>query len=448
MFRELGPTYSRHDRGSSPEVQKPIPDLEIGNLLAAIGNHEAKAILLVSMQAGRIYTRADLGRLLRQIQDNNGWNLEPTVLLSYCQYSLVPIGLVAQEVIDPDMNTFGFVKTSYGSEYGDALAGSLLAFSERHPLYSLRQVFASTHVPRHTKDTIDNEQDQSIRATHQRIKILRALTTEDLPISIRGLEMTTRISSNVITNHLLELARGGLVIYNPASQGRPRVEYDISSTILDSPPVSLRSNHTLTQRVYDLLPNVNKFPITAKQITNLLLELYPEYEKWTQRSICNVIVNILSDFSRQGYLTNIKHDLSWTKINITPEQKHVLEDAVDLIDHFQLNDSTFLESQRRLAASIISRSEKVSRLMEKAKDFSSHANRPSAKETLSLITSAVTNNPGTTANELVEILQRDYGYATSRGRLLQLLAKAQKQGSVQFNERKKKRYWTVVENNV
>jgi hypothetical protein len=79
------------------------------------------------MQPGHVYSCSDLRRLMHERQGQPLiWRLSPSLAFEYCAHSLAPIGLVTQEVLDPaDLSTYGYIKTPYGQEKGEALAGHL-----------------------------------------------------------------------------------------------------------------------------------------------------------------------------------------------------------------------------------------------------------------------------------------------------------------------------------
>lgn len=130
-----------------PEVRKKerLSDEELGNLLAAFGNNEAKAVTLIAMRKGVIYSEYDLySAVIEKQGEGVGWRQSRGVPFTYCRSSFENIGLVAKSVSDPVLETWGYLKTDYGEELGDALAGLLLDFSLRHPEVSLYDIFGST----------------------------------------------------------------------------------------------------------------------------------------------------------------------------------------------------------------------------------------------------------------------------------------------------------------
>lgn len=144
----------RMDESSEPEntmyelepKREHLSDEELGNLLAAFGNSEAKAITLGLMKPEVIYSLSDLYKeVLHSQGDKPGWKTSWGIPFQYCKDSLEPIGLVAREVTtDGGLQRVGYVKTEKGEQLGEELAGYLLSFSLRHQDYSLIDILGST----------------------------------------------------------------------------------------------------------------------------------------------------------------------------------------------------------------------------------------------------------------------------------------------------------------
>lgn len=131
-----------------PKEVTPVKELsleELGNLLSAVGNNEAKAVTLLVMRSGVIYTRPDLFRTVVETQGSlPGWVFNMSLPFDYCEYSLAPIGFVTKEVLDPNLGTYGYIKTDRGEKLGMPLVGLLLKFSQKYPGHALVDFFAST----------------------------------------------------------------------------------------------------------------------------------------------------------------------------------------------------------------------------------------------------------------------------------------------------------------
>ena len=111
---ELKPQIPEPPKSLEGPRRERLSDEKMGNLISAVGNQESKAILLGLMSPGHIYTDAGLMNLLNKSQgDRPTWETSMGTGRSYCQQSFVPIGLVAGEVINPDLSTLGYMKTDY-----------------------------------------------------------------------------------------------------------------------------------------------------------------------------------------------------------------------------------------------------------------------------------------------------------------------------------------------
>ena len=131
--------------GESIPRKERLSDEELGNMLASFGNSEAKALLVIEMILGVIYDRTTVRALMIGAQgENPTWRLGSVTAIEWCERSLDPIGVVAQEITDAASNTYGYMKTAYGDTQCVPLAGSLLDFSKRHPEISLYQLLGST----------------------------------------------------------------------------------------------------------------------------------------------------------------------------------------------------------------------------------------------------------------------------------------------------------------
>jgi len=252
--------------GEIPSEQKPTPrppeikvreklsDEELGNLISAIGNHEAKAITLGLMKPGTIYSVSPLRNTVIQAQgDNIGWAVHTSGPFRYCQDSLAPIGLVAQEIINPDMSIHGYVKTEYGRNIGDPLVGLLLDFSLKYPDYSLTDFFSVT-----TSSSIDREMDRASfkkRSPTTRIKLFWEILTLDLPV--REIDLAKRLKEDPanVGNHLFNLSDAGIISYDVITRGKPRTFYLFSGTDSETEPTPVYGYKPLTSFVWQVFKN-------------------------------------------------------------------------------------------------------------------------------------------------------------------------------------------------
>ncbi len=139
------PEYNISARYEAIKSSEKLTDNEIGNLLAALGNSEAKAMTLLLMQPAVIYRRYDIHRVFMHAQgETPGWKTSKILQFQYCGDSFSPIGLVTRETLDENANVYAYQITDFGQEVGKPLAALLLDFSKRHDI-SLYGIFGSTH---------------------------------------------------------------------------------------------------------------------------------------------------------------------------------------------------------------------------------------------------------------------------------------------------------------
>ncbi len=74
-----------------------ISDEEIGDLISAIGNSEAKAITFGLMQSSTIYSMQDANSMVNNAQGQfKGWKQGTSNPFDYMSHSFAPVGLVAR----------------------------------------------------------------------------------------------------------------------------------------------------------------------------------------------------------------------------------------------------------------------------------------------------------------------------------------------------------------
>lgn len=105
---------------------------------------EHKALELIVMRGGLIYSADTLWREVMSHQEDKGWKMARTVPFGHCQNSFAPIGLVTKEALSPDGTAWGYEITQYGLDTGVPFAGVLLKWSYENPEHSLYKMFAPT----------------------------------------------------------------------------------------------------------------------------------------------------------------------------------------------------------------------------------------------------------------------------------------------------------------
>lgn len=396
---------------AEPETRKkePLSDEELGNLLAAFGNNEAKAVTLIAMRKGVIYDKGDLrGAVIEKQGENAGWRQNNKVPFDYCKDSFENIGLVAKSVSGPTLETWGYLKTDYGEEQGDALAGLLLDFSLRHPEVSLYDIFGST-VSRGKNKEVETSlgtTDFKNRSPLRRLQIIWELATTNKPIRDVDLYNNIREASVDLQNHFLGLKECGLVHYESTVGHQTYAQYQLA---LNSPieiPRPKPEQPTMTKFVYELLSSdPNKIWTLEDLKIAYIAKKKVENPDFVNREDNERISSILTFLEKTGYVYRPRGFSSKVQsmIWIDEEQRLVLIDLLTLIDQFQNQDADTLRKGRILAANFSQR--QISTLMAKAKEHSRYANAVPRSATAEQLLDFLHGHPESTITEAREYLE-------------------------------------------
>ena len=377
-----------------------MSDEELGNLLAAFGNHEAKALTLALMRPGRIYGRPDLKRILIESQGKQVmWNMNAVLPFDYCQKSLVPIGLVAKEYLDQEKGVYGYEITDYGQEIGIPLAGHLLDFSLRHKDVSLIKLFGSTHSVSKQKDM--GSVSYKKRSPLARFKILGEIITRELPVRIRDLERELDSSHQEVGRHLENLSRAGFLEFESIAAGNPYSFYKLAAEMVAEAPQPFPKEVSLSQAIWEILRDNSNIELSANEVTDKLIEINSHYEKFDRKYLRHRVSPILTHFANLDYLTKSGYDQRIrSSINFTKSQKQKIKELLSILYDFQNQDPTFLGRGRKLADDIVGSAGSVRLLLNKAREMSMYANIWTKEDSGLLILSLVRQDPGITNREL------------------------------------------------
>lgn len=425
----------------SPEVprsKEKLSDEEMGNLLSSVGNHEAKAITLILMRGGNIFSRGNLDSVVLNAQgEKKGWRMGKKVPFSYCVLSLAPIGLVAKETLNKDLSTYGYSITEDGKELGIPLAGLLLDFSEKHSV-PLNLLFGSTASTSKSK-TIQTKEDGDIefkkRSPSTTLRIIYGLlNSPDLPLRVA--DLAEGIASMLPrSSHVIRLSELGLIQYNTIEVNEPYSGYKLTTAIPKGELPIYKEYRKLTKEVFHVLKNHPDQYLTGEDIYNLLPK--EQKEKWKSKKTLSGVISVILSFLAGHKYADVKKFkyMKKSEINVTDEQRIVLAELLEIMDRFQNRDQEILERGRNLAGEIISNPERVSNLLRRAREVSSNAGQSSPEETQGYILYAVSLYPGITNKEIRGFLEEQYGKKLSVERIGQLSTSLIKQKSIRAGKK-------------
>jgi DNA-binding HxlR family transcriptional regulator len=382
---------------------------KMGNLLSAVGNNEAKAITLILMRNGNIYSQGDLYRAILDAQgENKGWKMGHLIPFNYCSNSLSPIGLVAKEIVNRDLSTYGYMITEEGKDLGVPLAGLLLDFSKRHNV-SLYQFLKNTNSSSKNIHTEKGDEYRNRSPSTTLNLLLKLVSFPSFPIREADLlkEMSLEHTS-AISFHLDRLSKLGIIEYKTIEKNKPYALYKFSKTPEGELPIHERQK-TMTNTVFNLMREHPDQYFTTDMVSDLLFQKLQG--RWKNKKVLyHCISSNLSFLAKHGYLTRKEFNgHKQSEISLTERQRAFLTEFIEIIRGVQNQDKNILRKGRSLAEEIITSPKKVSNLLQRAKEASSAANKSPQEETQNLILSIIRNNPGIKNKEIRTLLKKEYG---------------------------------------
>lgn len=420
-----------------------ISDEEIGDLISAIGNSEAKAITLGLMQPSTLYSMQDANLMVSAAQGQfKGWKQGTSTPFDYMSHAFAPVGLVAQEVtISNDLETVCFVKTPKGENYGDVLAGLLLDFSLRHPETSLGDLFGSMS-SKYARDDATNT-DQRNRAPILRFKIFWELVSQPGLMTETSLTEQLQKPHSIIGPHLSDLAEKGVIVYTSQDISKPFTIYSLDPSHPDADPTIFQRKKSSTQVVYDALRANPEKKWTTAELVDYCLSVEDPDGKLNKKSYATRVRGILGHLVKGGYVDTENSTNERSSVNLSDDQRVLLTELVTMIDSFQNLDTITLQYGRNRLTEILSDSRTVAAFMAKSKEHSPYARRNSVDLTLNDLRQIIINNPGYSTNQIREELAKIQGKKRSRGNINNLLLKLVDQGGARVVNGKVLNYYYI-----
>lgn len=358
-----------------PESRETLSTPELGNIIAAAGNHEGKALLLLAMQTGSEYGMSALHSLSVNIQ-----GAEPAYegragnQIKYAD-TMESVGLLAKSQILG--NGLAYTKTALGADIGSATAGHLLTFSLRHPEVTLKDLFGSTQT------------SQGHRPAVNRIYILRAiLANEPMTVSTLKRHCETDINAAVVTKIIKSLSTKKIIGFDYANIRRlPSLAFDFDATKINRSSTFPRpgaSTNIALQIIEDAV-RAGETSITKDILRQKFAEQLDQPDL-TSKAVLRKLTSITDTFERNGILIpqnryhNDRGEL--TNIFLTERQRDVLSELDNILRNLQNLDPGFLREGKQLASQILSDPDSVKILVKKCYGEESAKTNPLTVQTI------------------------------------------------------------------
>lgn len=441
-------TFFSRERTTKPDR---LTVEEMGNLISAFGNNEAKAATLIAMDVGFLYSSNDLQQTMKALQGNDiGWNMSSNNAFAYCKNSLSPIGLVTLETLNEDGTEYGYTKTGYGERIGNPLAGLLLAFSERHPEISLRELFGGTSSnakPVQVESSIGTV-DYKFRTPTLRLQIFWELVTTDQPVTWKVLHDRLDIGDyGQLSNHINELARDNIIGFQSRGSDKSYKMYSLfRDHPVEQPSPTLGTSGKmkgLTRQVYEITQNLDGW-FSTDQVIRAYFEKFPE--KVAKSSLPKEIYRVMRHLEKSYYLAAGRFSKEFaSEISLSESQRSTLVELLTIIDGFQNQNPDLIELGKHEAMNIKKDPERYSNLMVKAKEHSAHSNSTSMQETKLLLYGIVKENPDITTKEATGILELRYGKKLKIRSVVTYMDLLRQDRLIKANERGRSNHWVAVD---
>lgn len=415
------------ERGNrSPERRILIE--EMANLIAAVGNHEGKAIAFSQLEKARGSSQSDMQkRFVASQGDKPIWKPNKYTLFRYGKSSFEPAGLV-RKYIDPATKQLVIARTTYGEEQGLALAGLMLGLSEKYPKIPLGHVWGHTQSP-------SKNGPQEIR-----LKIFEAITALPLPIRQRHLATYLGEKDIAVGNHLRELDAHGIISYKPTRPNVPYRHYRFMEEVPSTQPLPYQDQPMLTQEVYNLFLTQPNRRWTRNELLDALIQMNPHRRDRDQKSLLGKVGLVVSELARQGFV-----EIEQPQVLLTKQQWLFLTDLIKTIRGFQEQDPSILAQERETAKAIVNDPARVLRLVGKAKEASTQTDQVPLDITKEQILTILEGRGELSVRELQELLFYSFRRRLVTQRLSNILNEMKREGAVTVAEKKKATYWIVAD---
>lgn len=368
------------------------PEERYSIILSSLANSAAKQITFLSISniPGTITTAWELHQIFTK-NSEGVWKTSDTLQRGHARSSLIPIGMVAEEVGFRNgaiQKAVGFTQTEAGKKYGEPIAKFLLKNAAENTL-SFEKIFGST------------VSASESRAPYNRALILEYLSRQkgDIEIRIVDIEKETGIPKNVVADSISFLQENGLVVAESFELATnkdqftyvPNPEYKK----LDEP-----KQGKLQQKVNDVIQILNSSG-TALTIDAILSEIHKDNKDFKRKTVYAIIFQMVQD----GYLARGKFKAGERQsiVTISEEGISFVNDVLTPI-RAALSDTSAGEDIRQEWRNIPWREYAPTSLILH-KENSRNANRVDSNTLTAAVRKIITDNPGIRTSEITQALK-------------------------------------------
>jgi DNA-binding HxlR family transcriptional regulator len=393
----------------SPEHKQNLSDEEFADLLGSIGNHHGKLLLLSAMKPNQAYSVTKLHALYRDIQgEDKGWVPARLIPQSYCRDSLVPAGVIAEEIIETEPPQVSYKITEKGTDLGLSLAGTLLDFADRYD-FPIMKAFGTTH----------NSYSGS-RPSLLRWQILQAIATQPLDYTMNANEFAVSIDRPDMSESINATLRGmqdsGLFTYEDQPTTATRQIYALDKAKLQTAQALMTGD--ISRAIADEVIAISDNKEEVIEVTTD--DLFPGVSKKLQELGINIkklhINAQLNNWKRAGIVEARVGSPSEARVEVSERQQQIIGEICQSLCDIRDMKPEALDRGHRLAQEIVNDPAKVSKLLKQERERSPHyAGQIQSKLRLGRITSILMELGGEANYTAIQVRLRSFETNVSIG---------------------------------
>lgn len=453
---------------SSPDAIQDEPNTY--ELMAGVGNHEAKALLLLYLaNSGLHHSSSDM---IIGFKDFIGpgaiWYPAPIGPFKYCSNSLEPIGQVvrsSKQTPRGEVKLYGI--SEYGREVGVPTVGRILEWSLDYPNISVQQVFGPT------------TSKGATRAPENRIKAIgKLIDNPDVALSVADIgeldsfPVNSRKYHDLVrkTNHTVDaLARSEVVQIDRQNEQNVRgfkileLDQPSESKVGRRPGIFKVTIDRFIQERY--MSGQTEF--TTEECVNYVIRKLQQADlsidaPYARGRVTNILGSIRGDDPSRPYqyfpgLQRLEipqtRPKSHTRVRLTDGLQTAIEALIDIVKAADAQDVESVSLGKSSAQAIAVDGLKKRTLLDKAYRFSAAAQKRTVAETMQEIASVLsTFDKPVDAQTIYTAYQATFNRPLTQETIRQNLRRLDKQGRVgvvslraKKSSRTKRNYYTLLD---
>jgi hypothetical protein len=396
--------------------------------LAAVGNHEGKALMFLAMEDGVDYGVSALHQRFLEIQ-GQPLAFKGTVNLQqkYVIHSFEPVGLAIRTLAGGRWLRHMKVDEDH---HAAALAAHLLDYTESHPS-SMTQIFGKTAKGPFGAD----------RAPIRRVDAFRVLSQASRPISQADLGRLAGLTpKGGLTNVVNALHEAQLIDYESQPTFELKTQYRIQRRI----EVPARSR-ALTAAVLDYLNTrlaaEGAFDVGRDEIEDHLSR-DPRWEHLYIRDTLQRLMGRISDEGSVEMSQSYRGQTTHSIIVVSNEQRAFLAGLIQVLDKVTGGDEPTIRRGVRLGRELIASPQRVRKLLRRGFDSNKLLVNPVSRNAKQdLVLGALRNGPAT-SQQLTDRLQPRLNKTLVGQTLLELRHAGHVEGVAQL--RSPQKFWKLT----